>query len=212
MLSSVTSLTLGDEEDAWRAAGFLVEHGSCVLGDVTLRFEPPTATAGITGWTVFHPDEEPGHRSLDGLETDVVDDLERPRPVVHPNGTTGLDHIVIATSDLDRTTAGFADLGVEARRDRDTTAGDAPLRQRFFRMGTIIELIGPPEPDGTDTPARFWGLAVVTDDIDATARALGDALSSPKDAVQPGRRIATLRTRELGISVPVAFMTPHRGG
>jgi hypothetical protein len=34
------------------------------------------------------------------------------------------------------------------------------------------------------------------------------ACNPPKDAVQPGRRIATLRTRELGLSVPIAFMTP----
>lgn len=207
MLASVVSLSLGDEPDAWRDAGFTVEGGECVLGDVRLRFAADTP--GISAWTVFHPDETPGRRSIDGLPTELVD--EPPAPVVmhHANGITGFDHLVVSTSDIERTTAAFAAIGVEPRRTRDTTAGDAPLRQRFFRMGTIIELIGPPEPDGSDRPAGFWGVALVSDDIDATAAALGDRLGAVKDAVQPGRRIATLRTRELGISVPVAFMTPH---
>jgi hypothetical protein len=30
-----------------------------------------------------------------------------------------------------------------------------------------------------------------------------------KDAVQPGRRIATLRHRDVGMSVATAFMTPE---
>jgi hypothetical protein len=30
-----------------------------------------------------------------------------------------------------------------------------------------------------------------------------------KDAVQPGRRITTLRTRELGMSVRTALISPH---
>jgi hypothetical protein len=29
----------------------------------------------------------------------------------------------------------------------------------------------------------------------------------PKSAVQPGRRIATLRHKQLGLSVPLAFMS-----
>lgn len=207
MLASVVSLSLGDEPDAWRDAGFTVEGDECVLGDVRLRFD--TDGPGMAAWTVFHPDEAPGRRSVDGLPTDFVDELPAPVVTHHPNGTTGFDHLVVSTSDIDRTTTAFATIGVEPRRTRDTTAGDAPLRQRFFRMGTIIELIGPPEPDGSDRPAAFWGVAVVSEDIDATAAALGDRLGRVKDAVQPGRRIATLRTRDLGISVPVAFMTPH---
>ena len=211
MLASVVSLSVGDDPGSWRDAGFAVDGDECVLGDVRLRFEPVSGT-GISAWTVFHPDETPGHRPIDGLPTELVDEAPSPiatRSRAHPNGTTGFDHLVVSTSDIERTTAALASIGVEPRRTRDTTAGDAPLRQRFFRMGTIIELIGPPEPDGSDRPARFWGVALVTEDIEATAAWLGDRIGAVKDAVQPGRRIATLRTRELGISVPVAFMTPH---
>lgn len=51
---------------------------------------------------------------------------------------------------------------------------------------------------------------MVTEDIDALAQALGTKVGRVKDAVQPGRRIVTLRHQELGISVPIAFMSPHR--
>jgi hypothetical protein len=43
-------------------------------------------------------------------------------------------------------------------------------------------------------------------DLDATARLLGNHLGDVKDAVQPGRRIASLR-KEAGLALPVAFMS-----
>jgi hypothetical protein len=46
--------------------------------------------------------------------------------------------------------------------------------------------------------------------LDRAAAALGERLGDARDAVQPGRRIATLR-RSAGFAVPVAFMTPGRG-
>jgi hypothetical protein len=47
------------------------------------------------------------------------------------------------------------------------------------------------------------------DDLDRAAGMLGDRLKEPKQAVQPGRRIATLRSREAGLTTPVALMTPR---
>ena len=41
----------------------------------------------------------------------------------------------------------------------------------------------------------------------STAAALGDRLGEAKDAVQPGRRIATLR-RSAGCTTAIAFMSP----
>ena len=207
-LARVVELTVGDEPDSWEAAGFAIDCGVTVLGDVRVRFTGDGR--GVTGWTVVDPDLDGGPMDLDGLPTEIVTDHAPTGATAHENGTVGLDHIVVSTSDIERTTAAFATIGVEPRRTRDTTVGDAPLRQRFFRMGTIVEVIGPPEPEPTGGPARFWGIAVVSADLDQTAAVLGDRLGRIKDAVQPGRRIATLGTRELGISVPVAFMTPHR--
>jgi hypothetical protein len=100
---------------------------------------------------------------------------------------------------------------VEALRERRSGTYGAPMRQVFFRLGEVIlELIGPDEVDDVHRgrPARFFGLAFTVTDLDATKALLGDALGEPKDAVQPGRRIATLRHQDLGLSTAVAFMSP----
>jgi hypothetical protein len=175
---------------------------------VVLRFDGDRP--GISSWTVRHTGEAAGTRSVDGLTTEVVGAASVVPGPHHPNGTTGLDHIVVSTTDVDRTTAALRSLGVEPRRTRDATVGEATRRQRFFRMGTIVELVGPVEPEPGGGPARLWGLALVSRDLEATASWLGHRIGPIKDAVQPGRRIATVRTRELGMSVPVAIMSPHR--
>ena len=51
--------------------------------------------------------------------------------------------------------------------------------------------------------------AIVADDLDATAERLGELLGAPKDAVQTGRRIAGLRGAQVGITIPIAVMSPH---
>jgi hypothetical protein len=157
-----------------------------------------------------------GGGSLDGLPTTLATDTGpeaggaagAPGPGGHPNGVTHIDHLVVLTPDLDRTTAAIGALGIEARRTRE--AGPGRL-QRFFRLGEVIlELIGPAEPHG-DGPARFYGLAFTVADIDATADLLAGRISPPKAAVQPGRRIATLRAGD-AVSLPVAFMSPDGRG
>jgi hypothetical protein len=76
----------------------------------------------------------------------------------------------------------------------------------------ILEVVQEPaeatERAGGDRPAFFWGLAFIAPDLDATVAHLGDRAGEARDAVQPGRRIATLR-RSAGLSVPVALMTPR---
>jgi hypothetical protein len=52
-------------------------------------------------------------------------------------------------------------------------------------------------------------MTYVVADIDATARLFGDRTAPVKDAVQPGRRITTLKHREFGMSVRCAFMSAH---
>ncbi len=53
---------------------------------------------------------------------------------------------------------------------------------------------------------RDRGTGIVAD-IDATASFFGDHTSPVKDAVQPGRRITTLRHHELGMSVRTAMIS-----
>jgi hypothetical protein len=89
------------------------------------------------------------------------------------------------------------------RRIRD--AGG--FRQGFRRLGpAILELVE--TVDAPAGPARFWGLTLIASDLDALAERLGDRLRPIKDAVQPGRRIATL-DRSAGLRTNVAFMTPE---
>jgi hypothetical protein len=82
----------------------------------------------------------------------------------------------------------------------------------FFRLGEpILEVVEAPE--GTSVarnpggPARLWGIAFLVADMDATGSVLGELLGTPREAVQPGRRIATLRP-EAGLGPAIAFMTP----
>lgn len=199
MGARLVALAVADEPAAWQDAGFVLDDaGRCWLGEVSVTLAPGTGK-GITGWTVEGID-----RPVDGLPTI---DLPPPEPVeaaaLHPNGTTAIDHVVVTTPDLDRTVAALEATGLEARRTRDA----GRIRQIFFRLGApVLEVVGPPEPSGDD-PARFFGLALTVADLDVTAAALGDALGEIKDAVQPGRRIATLQ-RSTGCTTALAFMSP----
>lgn len=201
---SLDAVLVGDVGRAWEAAGFALVGDDVVVDGVRIRC---TGDGGGPGrWYLRSDATLPD--TVDGIAT-FASTAAAPPPVTHPNGVVGLDHVVLRSPALDRTTEALAALGIEARRTRDTSVGEHPVRQRFFRLGEVIlELVGPPEPAG-DGPASIWGYAFVTDDIDGSAAFLGDRCSSPKPAVQPGRRIATVRTGELGISVAVALMTPH---
>jgi hypothetical protein len=121
----------------------------------------------------------------------------------HANGAIGIDHVVVVTPDFDRTAAALEAASMPLRRVRD--AGG--FRQGFRRLGpAILELVEAREM--TAGPARFWGLTLVAADLDALGAQLDGRLRSIKDAVQPGRRIATL-DRSAGLSQAVAFMTPE---
>jgi hypothetical protein len=129
--------------------------------------------------------------------------------VPQPNGALAVDHVVVTTPALEHTAAALQRAGLDLRRTRDVP-GDRPLRQAFLLAGPcLVEVVGPPG-DRAAGPAAFWGLTIVVDDLEALGGRLGSRLGAPRDAVQPGRRIATLR-REAGLSAPVAFMTPRLG-
>ena len=124
---------------------------------------------------------------------------------MHPNGVLAIDHVVVFTPSLERTTGAFAAIGIEARRVREAGGGK---RQGFFLFGNLlVEVIDGVELE-PDAPARFWGITVVVSDIDASAALLGERLGRIKDAVQPGRRIATVRPEASG-GLPLALITPR---
>ena len=70
----------------------------------------------------------------------------------------------------------------------------------------IFEVVGSPET-ASDGPSTLWGITYTVADIDATAAFFGDRTGPVKDAVQPGRRITTLRHRDLGMSVHTAVIS-----
>lgn len=210
------TIEIGDAPEAWRAAGFDVdESGALALGSTTLVMSDPTRQGladegprGVLGWALEGLDGPAAE--IDGLRSCPTAHRD---PVGHPNGITRIDHVVVRSGDPSRTVAAFDSAGFELRGERRTSSYGSPMRQCFFWAGdVIVELIGPDEGEPTlDDPTSFFGLALVADDLDGTVEWFGERISGPKDAVQPGRRIAGVRGRELGLSVPLAVMSPHPG-
>jgi hypothetical protein len=210
---SLDELTIADSPEAWRACGFEVAGDTCVVGDTRIRLAGDGPGRGLTGWSLRGISKKAG---LDGLPTTRSD---RPPPGErheHPNGVTALDHVVAITPVLDRTVAALQAAGLDLRRIREEPTPAGAPRQGFFRLGEelVLEVVQEPEEaieqaGGPDRPAFFWGLAFVAPDLGATVASLGDRVGEIRDAVQPGRRIATLR-RSAGLGLPVALLTAPR--
>ena len=205
----LAELAVAGEPAAWREIGFDVGPEDVVpIGMASIRLVGADAGRRIVRWWLH----DLGSTELDGLPTERA---QRPPTAVqaqtHPNGALRLDHVVAFTPDLDRSVASIRQAGLDFRRLREGPTPAGAQRQAFFRVGEVIlEVVehppGTPAAADSDAPARFYGLALVTEDIDATAATLGPLLGEVRDAVQPGRRIATVR-REAGLGLPVAFMS-----
>jgi hypothetical protein len=204
----LVGLQIADPAQRWAALGFTVDGDLLALGGVVVRFIG--GGQGITGWSV---------RAIAPVET--VDGLATTRACgpagafaggePHPNGAVGIDHVVVVTPDFDRTAAALEAAGMPLRRIRvvggDPRDDPGAFRQGFRRLGpAILELV---EAKGAPAgPAAFWGLVVIVEDLGALAERLGSHLSPSRPAVQPGRRIASLRA-SAGLSPRVAFMDPE---
>ncbi len=208
MSASLDELTSADTSDSWKAFGVDVEGDTAVVGGTRIRLAGTEAGKGLTGWSLRGIE----CTELDGLPTAVSDREPPAEQPAHPNGVTGLDHVVAITPALERTIATLQAAGLDLRRIREEPTPAGAPRQAFFRLGSVIlEVVQEPDEaieqgGGRDRPAFFWGLAFVVSDLDATAASLGDRVSEIRDAIQPGRRIATLR-RSAGLAVPIALMT-----
>jgi hypothetical protein len=196
-IPQLAALEVADPPDRWDALGFEVSDTQLQLGGI--RVNLGADGRGITGWAIRGFDETP---VIDGLPTAPIPPSSM--PATHPNGATGIDHVVVVTPDFDRTAAALHGAGIPLRRIREAPGG---FRQGFRRLGpAILELVeAKTAPPG---PARFWGLVVIVEDLDALKRRLTDRLGDIKPAVQPSRHIATLRSNaELGQKL--AFMDPE---
>ena len=95
----LAELSIADPPERWEALGFAVEGRVCELGGVSVRLGGEGS--GITSWAIDGID--PGIREIDGLPTTPVPAAAAPSRRAHPGGAIGIDHVVIATPDFDRT-------------------------------------------------------------------------------------------------------------
>jgi hypothetical protein len=205
----IDELRVGDAPESWAALGFAVDGDACVVRDVRVRLAGTGSGKGLMGWSL----RDFGGDKLDGLPTARSDSPTPTEAPEHPNGVTAIDHVVAISSDLDRTVSALQTAGLDLRRIREEPTPAGAPRQAFFRLGAVIlEVVQAPdeaiERTGGDRPAFFWGLALVAPDLDATVASLGDRVSEIRPAVQPGRRIASLRPAA-GLTVPIALITPQ---
>jgi hypothetical protein len=193
-------LAIGGDPAVWRDSGLVVGADGLVPFLLTsLRIEP--GPSGVHGWAVSGIDDT--ITSIDGLPTRAVEPLV-PAVADHPLGALGLDHVVVLTGSLERTCGAIADAtGAPLKRVREA----GPMRQGFHRVGGLVVEVVEREEYG-EGDASFWGLVLDVVDLDAAVVLLGpDRIAEPKDAVQPGRRIATLRSAA-GLGIPIALMSP----
>ena len=197
MTVRLASVVVGGASDPWVALGFTVTDGGLIAfgnGAIELGGSPSGAVALRVDGVVDLAADIDGVPLLAGSTAPATD---------HLNGCFELDHVVIMTPSIQRTSAAIAEvLGLPQRRVRETET----VRQAFHRFdqrGCIVELV---ETSRADHPT-LWGVVVNTTDLDAFSAGAGpDLVSAPKPAVQPTRRIATVRAGA-GLPLAVAVMS-----
>ena len=203
-MTRLVRLTARGARGPWESIGLSFPGGVAHLSDVELVLED--GTPSLDSWTLSADRE--ATVDIDGITTRLVMSSGPPagESPIGPTVGVRLDHVVVNTDDGERTSAAFENvLGLGMRRVRDAGRG---VTQRFHMLeNCVIEIVSGPHV--TEPGARLWGMVLSVADIDALATWLGpDVMSPPKTAVQPGRRIATVRAAA-GLGVPFAVMTPH---
>ncbi len=206
-MARLVELVVGGTSEPWQSLGVETTNESFALSNVKIRCNggPP----GLHGWTIAldGSDVQISQGTIDGIATSfVVNENDLPmRSAIGNTAVVLLDHVVVNTSDIERTSLAIEDAcGASVRRVRDAGNG---VTQAFHRLeNTIIEVVsGPHISSGS---AKLWGIAISIEDLHGLAAELGDLASPPKPAVQKGRFISTIRSAA-GVGVPLAMMTPH---
>jgi catechol 2,3-dioxygenase-like lactoylglutathione lyase family enzyme len=152
---------------------------------------PTSATRGVVMFAVEHrsPPEALPIAVPDGREAEIV---------------SGLDHVVIASADLDAAAALYRDR-LRLRLALDRRFEQRGLRLLFFRVGGItVELAGQlaGAPDQA-APDRATGLAWRTEDVSAARARLaaqGFEVSEVRRGQKTGTRVCTVRRQTHGVS------------
>lgn len=147
-----------------------------------------TLLTGDVGWAWQGPGPDFGIAECEQISGDEVDGWD-------------LDHVVLLVPDIDEATAEMAQVGHQPRLRMEVQGRPTA----FFRVGPILEVIQSP----VRAPALF-GVALVTEEpLEVVAlrwRAMGLTVTDPRPAIQPGRRIFTVKETEAGLAV----MSPDR--
>jgi hypothetical protein len=98
--------------------------------------------------------------------------------------------------DVEEAVITMAEIGLDPRLRMDVKGRPTA----FFRVGPVLEVI--------ESPVRgpsLYGVALVAEEpLEVVAlrwRSLGREVTDPRDALQPGRRIFTVRATEAGLAV-----------
>lgn len=120
-------------------------------------------------------------------------------------GVSGLDHIVVRSSDAERAAALYgARLGLDMRLDRDVGG----RRLLFFRCGDAVVEVAC-DDGGADRSDRLWGLSWRVAEADAARARLAAAgldVSEVRAGMKPGTRVFTVRNGTC--SVPTLMIEP----
>lgn len=123
-------------------------------------------------------------------------------------GATHIDHVVIAANDSAAVARHFArTYGIEIKRTMSRPGTGAHLE--FAKLEEVVlEFAGPgTPPEGEEVRARLGGFVLAVQDIEEAVsriRAAGYDVTDPKPAVQPGAKIATVKSGTHG--VPLAMI------
>ena len=205
-MTRVAAITVGGSAAPWHDIGIVAG----LLGDVRLIIDE-SLPVGLHHLDLVGCPTRASH--IAGLPVVHIDDAPATTPSTPSAGTqfalriVGVDHVVVLADDVRATCSEIAQQsGAPLKRVKE---GDRGV-QGFHRWGSVIlevverRLVAPSD---TATTAAYWGLVVVVDQIDEAATHLGpDVIGAPKPAVQPGRRIATVRSGA-GLGVPLALMS-----
>jgi len=107
-----------------------------------------------------------------------------------------VDHVVLLTPDLGETKVAMADVGAEPRLTMEVKGRSTA----FFRVGTVLEVIASPVRDTV-----IYGVALAAEEpLETVAlrwRSSGFDVTVPEPAIQPGRRIMSVRGLNAGLAV-----------